>query len=492
MPATCRCLGGRGQLLRNTGDSRSLHGGRASHACAHSKRLQHRLERPGEAREVAVVDAAVVELIGEFAQQPRPVSPSRFQGDADLHPSLDDLDRGPARGGRLGLFPRAVATGGRAPLGNRSSASRSDQPAAPNHRRSRRPVDRGRRRHGGFAPRELRRVGALHDRCADAVAVHVHAAWPCPPDCRCFSCPEAAHQPPVTRHHDWRNLRCIRCVPLDLGHSLVVEAGTVRSRAVAGQTFGARPGRGQLTACAPEISDNPAALHRRQPAGDLEQILRVCRHTHRYDIDSADAAPPALQSRGIAMPDYRLVMGHATVLEFSEPQTMAKPLDAPANWRWNFRRVDVSQPGGATFGWSGRRPAAGDSSWLGSRPPSAHWSRWMGRHGLPRSGTRGGCQGSARICGRIPPRCRHATERETLADAVTLIEVRSTARGRTTGSRPSRRGRRQSRRPAARPSWAGLSGSGFASAEHADRWARWSPRRAPGSAGRRSRASRRS
>jgi hypothetical protein len=137
MPTTCRwwqlaaASEGAASYCGNTGDPRSLQGGRPGHVCAHLIRVQRRLQRPGEAGEVAVVDAAVIELIGEFAQQPRPVSPSRFQGDADVHPSLDDRYRGPARGGRPGLFPRAVATGGRAPLGDRSSASRSDQPAAP-------------------------------------------------------------------------------------------------------------------------------------------------------------------------------------------------------------------------------------------------------------------------------------------------------------------------------------------------------------------------
>jgi hypothetical protein len=137
MPTTCRwwqlaaASEGAASYCGNTGDPRSLQGGRSSHVCAHSIRVQHRLQRPGEAGEVAVVDAAVIELIGEFAQQPRPVSPSRFQGDADVHPSLDDLDRAPARGGRPGLFPRAVAAGGRTPLGDRSSASGNDRPAAP-------------------------------------------------------------------------------------------------------------------------------------------------------------------------------------------------------------------------------------------------------------------------------------------------------------------------------------------------------------------------
>ena len=118
MPTTCRwwqlaaASEGVASYCGNTGGPRSLQGGRSSRVCAQSIRVQRRLQRPGEAGEVAVVDAAVIELIGEFAQQPRPVSPSRFQGDADVHPSLDDRYRGPARGGRPGLFPRAVATGG--------------------------------------------------------------------------------------------------------------------------------------------------------------------------------------------------------------------------------------------------------------------------------------------------------------------------------------------------------------------------------------------
>jgi hypothetical protein len=63
---------------------------------ASSVGLQHGLQCPGEAREVAVVDTTVVQLADELAEQRRPVAPGGFEGEADLDPSFDHLDGGSA------------------------------------------------------------------------------------------------------------------------------------------------------------------------------------------------------------------------------------------------------------------------------------------------------------------------------------------------------------------------------------------------------------
>jgi hypothetical protein len=60
--------------------------------------LQHGLQCSGEPGEVAVVDATVGQLASELAEQLRPVSPGRFEGDADLNPSLDHLHSSPVGG----------------------------------------------------------------------------------------------------------------------------------------------------------------------------------------------------------------------------------------------------------------------------------------------------------------------------------------------------------------------------------------------------------
>ncbi len=101
--------------------------------------LQHKLQRPGEAGEVAVVHPSVVQLVGELAEQPGPVPSGRFEGDADLHSPFHHLDRGPVRGRGSGLLPGTVPACGRTPLGDRSSDPRRDRSAAPTAGRRRGP-----------------------------------------------------------------------------------------------------------------------------------------------------------------------------------------------------------------------------------------------------------------------------------------------------------------------------------------------------------------
>jgi hypothetical protein len=69
------------------------------------------VERDGEGGQVAVVDPAVVELAGEVAEQPRPVLAPGSRRDLDFYAPLDDLDSGPARRGRPGLFPGPLPAG---------------------------------------------------------------------------------------------------------------------------------------------------------------------------------------------------------------------------------------------------------------------------------------------------------------------------------------------------------------------------------------------
>ncbi len=92
---------------------------------AQSVGLQHELPCTGEAGEVAVVDATVVQLAGELAEQLRQVPPGGVKREPHLDPPLDDLDGGSAGGRGSCLFPGAVPAGGRAPRGDRSSASRA-------------------------------------------------------------------------------------------------------------------------------------------------------------------------------------------------------------------------------------------------------------------------------------------------------------------------------------------------------------------------------
>ena len=62
-----------------------------------------------ELLEIAVVDPLIVQLANEFAQQSRPVPPSRSERDRNLHSPLDDLNGRAPRGCCSALLPGAVA-----------------------------------------------------------------------------------------------------------------------------------------------------------------------------------------------------------------------------------------------------------------------------------------------------------------------------------------------------------------------------------------------
>ena len=74
--------------------------------------LDYGLQCPSQAGEVAVVDAAVIQLTGQFAEQTRPVTPTWDERNRHLDAALNDLHGGQARGRGSALFPGAVPAGG--------------------------------------------------------------------------------------------------------------------------------------------------------------------------------------------------------------------------------------------------------------------------------------------------------------------------------------------------------------------------------------------
>lgn len=54
--------------------------------------LEDAVERDREGQQIAAIDAAVLELACEVAEQPRPVLASGSRRGGYLHASLDDLD----------------------------------------------------------------------------------------------------------------------------------------------------------------------------------------------------------------------------------------------------------------------------------------------------------------------------------------------------------------------------------------------------------------
>ena len=153
--------------------------------------------------EVAVVDAAVLQLVRELVKQPGPV-PARGRGwDATLDQSLDHLHCGPAGGRGPCLLPGPMPAGGQALLGDRPAASRSDGPTAPAAGRRRSPASSiistgvGRRRASLLALCALGLLAPLllplptSSPVAGASAIsHAH---------------DSADEPAVTRHHELRN-----------------------------------------------------------------------------------------------------------------------------------------------------------------------------------------------------------------------------------------------------------------------------------------------
>jgi hypothetical protein len=193
---------------RSTGDRRSVHGAGAGPVGAPPVCLQYRLQRPGEDGEVAVVDAAVVQLAGELAEQQRPVSPGEFEGNAYLDPSLDHLDGGSAGGRSSRLFPGPMPAGGRAPLRDWSPASGRERPTAPTASR----CGASSRATVGFGAGPLWQ-GLFSRRTLD---VQTPLALALPPSIS-VGTPAVCHAddpadgPPVTRHHDFRNCECKTC-----------------------------------------------------------------------------------------------------------------------------------------------------------------------------------------------------------------------------------------------------------------------------------------
>ena len=113
----------------SSGHSREV--GRATPAGPPPVGLQDRVQCPAEGGQVPVVDAAVIQLTGELAEQPRPVPAGRLEGDADFDPPLNHLHRRTAGGRCAALFPGSMPAGGRAPLRDRAPAARRDRSTAP-------------------------------------------------------------------------------------------------------------------------------------------------------------------------------------------------------------------------------------------------------------------------------------------------------------------------------------------------------------------------
>jgi hypothetical protein len=162
--------------------------------------------RAGRSR---VIDAPVVELTGQFAEQPGPVAAGGHQRNLDLDAPLDDLDRGHARGRGPALLPGAVPTGRRAPLRNRPPVCRGDRPTAPSAGRRRGPPFgtvpvRCPRARAGLRGRPLGLLTPLPLSLSPSRFVFGAAAG--------SHVVKAPNQSPETRHHELSDPRCMRCV----------------------------------------------------------------------------------------------------------------------------------------------------------------------------------------------------------------------------------------------------------------------------------------
>ncbi|RZU30542.1 hypothetical protein BKA19_0160 [Blastococcus saxobsidens] len=163
-------------------------------------RPQHRVQCPAEGGHVPVVDAAVIQLTGELAEQPRPVPAGRLEGYTNLDPPLDHLHCRPTGVRGAALLPGSMPAGGRAPLRDGAAAARGDRSAAPS-------ADR----RGGASFRPVRRwgapvrTGAFHRGVLALLAVLLLAR---PPSSPVLGGAAGSHglksagSSPVTRHHE--------------------------------------------------------------------------------------------------------------------------------------------------------------------------------------------------------------------------------------------------------------------------------------------------
>jgi hypothetical protein len=130
----------------------------------------------GQLVEIAVIDAAGVELGDQLAENSGPLAAGRWKGNRRLDPSFDELHRREPRRGCACLLPGSLPARRRAPLGKSPRRLDVDRPTAPPAHRCRAPsrlhdgLDRtsricarvtGRRR---VRPRWL----LLHHRCSAA------------------------------------------------------------------------------------------------------------------------------------------------------------------------------------------------------------------------------------------------------------------------------------------------------------------------------------
>src|SRR5688572_3832743 len=73
-------------------------------------------ERGGEGQQVAVIDAAVIELAREVAEQSRPVPAPGGGRLGNFHPPFDNPDRRQPGGRSPGLLPGSLPAGARTPF----------------------------------------------------------------------------------------------------------------------------------------------------------------------------------------------------------------------------------------------------------------------------------------------------------------------------------------------------------------------------------------
>jgi hypothetical protein len=97
----------------------------------------HRIDRGEHGGQVAVVEAAGVELAFEIVEHGQPRQPARrdrhlaFDDNRDLDAALDDVDGAPSRSCCSGLLPRSMPAGWRTPLRHPACAAGPEDVAAP-------------------------------------------------------------------------------------------------------------------------------------------------------------------------------------------------------------------------------------------------------------------------------------------------------------------------------------------------------------------------
>jgi hypothetical protein len=122
-----------------------------SHVRASAVGVEDGPQRRGQCSEVAVVDTAVLHLVGQLVEKRRPVPSRGRDRHAHLDPTLDHFHSRPPGGRSTALLPRATSAADRAPLRDGPPRAWRDDTAAPGAGRSGcppgTPISRCARRH---------------------------------------------------------------------------------------------------------------------------------------------------------------------------------------------------------------------------------------------------------------------------------------------------------------------------------------------------------